>query len=260
MNNPQDAVAFQAQLARFAHFQNPDPWSFMVMAALLLLAGMLMALAFHALLRYRFARSKKQSESHPVYLYPIPIRIWHWTNASLFILLLVSGLANRFALVSPKMMTTLVSFHYTCGLLLMLTWSAFVIINIVTGNGRHYVVQVNGLISRLVRQARYYLSGIVRGEPHPFHADETSKFNPLQQVAYIGVVYALIPLLIVTGLLSANPGWLGESLAPLRHWIFTAHLLLAIVSLFFLFGHIYLCTTGRTPTETFKAMLDGYHR
>ncbi|HDT4516812.1 thiosulfate reductase cytochrome B subunit, partial [Escherichia coli] len=25
-------------------------------------------------------------------------------------------------------------------------------------------------------------------------------------------------------------------------------------------GHLYLCTTGRTPHETFKSMVDGYHR
>ncbi|ENG7288648.1 thiosulfate reductase cytochrome B subunit, partial [Escherichia coli] len=24
--------------------------------------------------------------------------------------------------------------------------------------------------------------------------------------------------------------------------------------------HLYLCTTGRTPHETFKSMVDGYHR
>jgi thiosulfate reductase cytochrome b subunit len=111
----------------------------------------------------------------------------------------------------------------------------------------------------LAIQAVYYLNGIIWGQPHPFHADEASKFNPMQQIAYVGVVYALCPLLIITGLFAHNPDWLG-SFNFLVHWVFSAHLVLAIASLVFLVGHLYLCTTGRTPVETFRAMIDGYHR
>ncbi len=39
----------------------------------------------------------------------------------------------------------------------------------------------------------------------PFPATTQSKFNPLQQVAYVGVMYGLLPLLLLTGLLCLYP-------------------------------------------------------
>lgn len=259
MNPALDATQFQAQLGQFGTLSRHHPWSALIIAAALLLLGMLAVLALHWFLRARNAKPGAEEPSHPLYLYKVPVRIWHWLNASLFLALIGSGFVNHFALAPAKLTVWLVDFHFVCGLALAAAWVAFVIINIATGNGRHYVLHFAGLASRMVIQAKYYLGGIIRGEPHPFHADEKSKFNPMQQIAYIGVVYALIPFLIMTGLFAYNPEWLG-SFAHLRHWVFMAHLLLAIASLFFLFGHLYLCTTGRTPTETFKAMIDGYHR
>ncbi len=35
--------------------------------------------------------------------------------------------------------------------------------------------------------------GIMQGEEQPFPATTQSKFNPLQQVAYVGVMYGLLP-------------------------------------------------------------------
>lgn len=97
------------------------------------------------------------------------------------------------------------------------------------------------------------------GEEHPFPATTQSKFNPLQQVAYVGVMYGLLPLLLLTGLLCLYPQAVGDVFPGVRYWLLQAHFALAFISLFFIFGHLYLCTTGRTPHETFKSMVDGYH-
>lgn len=97
-------------------------------------------------------------------------------------------------------------------------------------------------------------------EEHPFPATTQSKFNPLQQVAYVGVMYGLLPLLLLTGLLCLYPQAVGDMFPGVRYWLLQAHFALAFISLFFIFGHLYLCTTGRTPHETFKSMVDGYHR
>lgn len=48
------------------------------------------------------------------------------------------------------------------------------------------------------------------GEEHPFPATTQSKFNPLQQVAYVGVMYGLLPLLLLTGLLCLYPQAVGD--------------------------------------------------
>ncbi|EOW7471826.1 cytochrome b/b6 domain-containing protein, partial [Shigella flexneri] len=81
-----------------------------------------------------------------------------------------------------------------------------------------------------------------------------------QQVAYVGVMYGLLPLLLLTGLLCLYPQAVGDVFPGVRYWLLQAHFALAFISLFFIFGHLYLCTTGRTPHETFKSMVDGYHR
>lgn len=124
----------------------------------------------------------------------------------------------------------------------------------VSGNGVHYRIQWQGLVGRSIQQARFYLFGIMKGESHPFPVTEQSKFNPLQQLAYIGVMYLLVPLLLLTGLLCLFPEVAGG------YWMLKAHLVLAVVGLLFIFGHFYLCTIGDTPTQTFKSMVDGYHR
>ncbi|VFS49622.1 thiosulfate reductase cytochrome B subunit [Budvicia aquatica] len=70
---------------------------------------------------------------------------------------------------------------------------AFVAVNAYGGNGHHYIIRFKGWIGRCIKQARYYLIGIMKGEPHPFEANEQSKFNPLQQAAYTAVMYGFSP-------------------------------------------------------------------
>ncbi|MGS9121301.1 thiosulfate reductase cytochrome B subunit, partial [Salmonella enterica subsp. enterica serovar Infantis] len=82
---------------------------------------------------------------------------------------------------------------------LLAIWEVFVLINLTTCNGRHYLVNFSGLVKRCIRQTRFYLFGIMKGEAHPFAATEPNKFNPLQQLAYLEIMYALVPLLIING-------------------------------------------------------------
>ncbi len=134
------------------------------------------------------------------------------------------------------------------------------LINAVGDNGHHYRIRRQGWLERAAKQTRFYLFGIMQGEEHPLPATTQSKFNPLQQVAYVGVMYGLLPLLLLTGLLCLYPQAVGDVFPGVRYWLLQAHFALAFISLFFIFGHLYLCTTGRTPHETFKSMVDGYHR
>ena len=76
----------------------------------------------------------------------------------------------------------------------------------------------------------------MQGESHPFPASPRSKFNPLQQAAYVGVMYGLLPLLLISGLLSLYPTVVGDLFPGVRYWLLQAHFALAIVSLFFILG------------------------
>jgi len=260
MNASQNAEQLHSRLANYVPLFSPEYWPVWLVIAGLLLVAMWLVLALHAWLRFRSAGKAAAGEGEKVYLYPKAVRLWHWSNALLFLLLLGSGLINHFSLVSPPVMKSLLTVHEICGFLLLACWLAFVLINALGGNGHHYIIQRQGWVARAMKQTRFYLFGIMQGQTHPFPATPRAKFNPLQQAAYVGVMYGLLPLLLLSGLLSLYPQASGDLFPGVRYWLLQAHFALAIVSLFFICGHLYLCTTGRTPGETFRCMVDGYHR
>ena len=230
----------------------PDYWPLWLIYAGVVVVLMIAGLVMHALLRRMLAPKTATGEEHRDYLYSLAVRRWHWGNALLFILLLLSGLFGHFS-VGPVVL--MVQVHTWCGFALLAFWVGFVLINATSGNGCHYRVKFNGLISRCLLQTRFYLYGIMKGEPHPFAATAESKFNPLQQLAYLAIMYALVPLLIITGLLCLYPQVIGAGPVML-----VLHMVLAIVGLLFICAHIYLCTLGDTPGQIFRSMIDGYHR
>lgn len=247
---------FQSELSNYVVFASPDYWPVWLIIAGLCFVGMLAVLVMHFMLRAYMVKKVDTVHEHKVYLYSKAVRLWHWTNAFLFVLLLFSGLINHFSVASTAATANLVTLHKVCGYFLIVCWVGFLCVNWVGGNGHHYCLKFQGWLGRATTQAKFYMFGILKGEDHPFVATQESKFNPLQQVTYFGVMFGLVPLLIITGLLSLNPQWL----IGVRRWILTGHFILAIIGLFFIIAHIYLCTTGKTTTQTFKSMIDGYHR
>ena len=59
----------------------------------------------------------------------------------------------------------MVQVHTGVASALLAFWIGFVLINATSGNGCHYRVKFSGLISRCLLQTRFYLYGIMKGEP-----------------------------------------------------------------------------------------------
>ena len=198
-----------------------------------------------------------------LYLYPFWLRIWHWTNATLYILLILTGISMHYSDPSDPFLPfkTARLIHNTSGVLLLFMYLDYLISNFFTWNGKHYIPQFKGMPKRLFLQTRYYLYGIFKGEPHPFHPDEKSKFNPLQQITYISIMYVFMPLLIVTGVFLLFPYLLPETVFGVGGiWpAALTHLIVAYFLTLFTIGHIYLGTTGSTLTSNYKSMITGYH-
>jgi len=198
-----------------------------------------------------------------LYLYPRWLRLWHWLSALLFLVLIVSGASMHYAgtpwLLSFKQA---VPIHNAAGIALTLGWIGFVVGNLMTANGRHYRVQWRGLAGRLSAQARYYGYGIFHGAPHPFAVTAAMKFNVLQQLSYLGVMYLLMPLLILSGWAFLFAAYLPETLFGIGAvWIVAmTHLTVAYGLVLFLMVHVYIITTGETPLTNPRAMLTGWHR
>ena len=132
-----------------------------------------------------------------IYLYPLWLRLWHWSNAFLFFVLIVTGFSLHFAGTTAWLIDfkTAVFFHNVAGFTLGGLYLFFVVASILSGNYKHYIPKLRGLLAAIKRQARFYLYGIFVGEPHPYHATLENRFNPLQQITYLQIMYLLLPLL-----------------------------------------------------------------
>ena len=198
------------------------------------------------------------------YLYLAGVRLWHWTNAVLMILLAVTGLRVHFGGREDPILSfeTAYHIHNFAGSLLVLLGIGYFITNAVTRNQRQYLSWPQDGFAGLMRQARFYLVGIFRGEPHPYHASKERKFNPLQQVTYASIMYVAFPLLALTGIVLLYPRTLPDKIfgLPGVWWFATIHYLCSAALIAFLLGHIYLATMGDRIGYLISAMITGWHK
>ena len=198
-----------------------------------------------------------------VYLYPLWLRIWHWTNATLYLILIITGISMHYSSVQDSFIPfrTARLIHNVSGIFLVFMYLDFLINNLFSWNGKSYVIKVKGLLNRIYLQTRYYLFGIFRGEPHPFESDENAKFNPLQQITYIFIMFIFMPLLLISGLMLLFPEYAPKVIFGVGGLWPTAilHVSVAYLLTLFTIGHIYLGTTGHSLTSNYKSMIEGYH-
>jgi thiosulfate reductase cytochrome b subunit len=199
-----------------------------------------------------------------VYLYPVWIRLWHWFNALLYLVLILTGLSMQYSNPEFPMLRfdLAVSIHNTSGILLSLNYLVIILGNIFTMNGRFYKIKRIGFMQELISQANYYLFGIFKGNKAPYPINSERKFNPLQKISYVAVLYFLMPLVIVTGWAMIFPEMIffnkifGTSGL---HFTDLVHILMGFILSLFMFVHIYLCTIGKPAGTHFRAMMSGWH-
>jgi thiosulfate reductase cytochrome b subunit len=198
-----------------------------------------------------------------IYLYPVWIRLWHLVNAILCLILIITGISMQFS--NPKFpmirFDVAVSIHNIIGILLCLNYLLFFIGNMATRNGRYYKLIFSGLFDRLMTQFRYYTRGLFKGDPAPYPINSERKFNPLQLVTYVGSMYILVPIIMITGWALMYP-----EIIPARffwssglHLTDLFHITAAFLVSLFMIIHVYFCTIGKSPVSNFKSMIDGYH-
>jgi len=197
------------------------------------------------------------------FFYPLWLRFWHWLNALLFLVLIISGLSLHYSDPTPYWIPFVVSVmsHNIACILLSLNYLLYTLMNIVSGNWKQYIPKFKGIVNRMYRQGRFYLMGIFIGEPHPFPTTKQSKFNPLQQIAYFIFMFLLMPVLCISGFLLMFPELAPEEMFGMGGvWPMAfAHTILGYLLSLFMVGHIYLGTTGATLGELYKSMITGWH-
>jgi thiosulfate reductase cytochrome b subunit len=196
-----------------------------------------------------------------IYLHPLPLRIWHWANALTIVILIITGFRLRLsgiAVLRPH--DPLLLLHQYAGWAMVassLFWFAY---GMAGGYLRRQFLMKKGDLTGILRQSRYYLISIFKGEKDPFRPSAEEKYNPLQKLAYGTVMFIFVPVQVATGLFFSHVGilrkyvLLWDMAGPLN----AIHVIGAYLFVLYLIVHFYMATLGPTVFSHIRAMITGY--
>ncbi len=198
-----------------------------------------------------------------LYIHPLPVRIWHWTNALGFVLLIVTGALIRYAgSIQLMSFSTAIQIHNWVGFVLIANFFIWLFYYLFTDKIKVYHPELSPTkyFTASFRQMQYYGYGIFRGEPNPHHVSAYRKFNPLQSMMYQIVMMLLVPIQFFTGVLLWDLARFSKTIELFGgvRVVDTVHVLLFIFFSGFIFMHAYLGSLGHTPSAHYKAMITGY--
>ena len=226
-------------------------------------AGTLLGVIGHGGLRYVAFRKRPpgREPTRRVHMYDAYRRFWHWLQAITIVTLLLTGLViHRPDLFAAISFSGVVSLHNVLAAILVLNAALSLFYHLATERMQEYIPRPYGFFDDAIRQAKYYVSGIFKGEPHPFEKRPDDRMNPIQKLTYFGILNVLLPLQILTGaLMWGVQRWpeVAMALGGLP-WLAPFHTLVAWLFATFIVGHVYLTTTGATPLEAIRGMVTGY--
>jgi len=198
-----------------------------------------------------------------LYIHPLPLRIWHWTNALGMILLALTGIQIRYiGLIDLVSFHTAVVIHNYTGFVVITNFCLWLLFHLFTAESRNYHAELNPvkMFMGCWRQLVYYSYGMFKGLPNPFHIAKYKKFNPLQGLTYQIVMFIFVPLQIITGLML----WDVTRFSKIVDFVGgvrvvdTVHVVIFTIIACYIPFHAYLATLGKTPMEHIKAMFTGY--
>ncbi|MBZ0318082.1 MAG: cytochrome b/b6 domain-containing protein [Anaerolineae bacterium] len=228
--------------------------------------GVFAGVLTHSGLRYRAARKmagqhKHSAELHKVYMYSLYERQWHWLQTAVIFTLIFTGLVihkpDQFGMFSFRYV---VQIHNLMAIILLINAALAAFYHFASGQIRQFLPRPYGFFDQAFAQAKFYLSGIFKGEPHPMEKTPEQKMNPLQQLTYLGLLNVLLPLQILTGAMMWGIQRFPELADDLGGLPFLApiHTLVAWMFATFIVMHVYLTTTGHHPLAGIKGMMMGW--
>jgi thiosulfate reductase cytochrome b subunit len=197
-----------------------------------------------------------------VYLYPLWIRIWHLLNAILCLVLIITGVSMQYSNPDYPLIRfdIAVSLHNICGISLSALYFFFVAANIFSSNGKYYREWIYDLRYNFNKQLKYYINGIFKKEHKPFTINENRKFNPLQKISYVLIMYFFLPVIIISGWILLFPEVIPNLQGVSGIYITDLfHIISGFIVSVFMFVHIYFCTIGTTTFSNFRSMISGWH-
>ena len=203
---------------------------------------------------YKLERGHQDHKGR-IYLYKKYERFWHWSQAFLVIFMLLTGfeIHGTYTLFG---FGKAVNLHTLSAWALLLLWFITIFWQFTTGEWRQYLPRVKASMVMV----RYYAIGMFRGEPNPYHKTAEAKHNPLQGLAYLGLLQIVSPVIWISGLFYLFYAYWSPSLKAIMslQWVAWAHTAGAFMMLIFVIVHVYLTTTGHTPLAHIKTMITGW--
>lgn len=198
-----------------------------------------------------------------LYFYPVWLRIWHGINALGVIILIITGISMQSSIESAQVVgfKMIVNVHNIAGIVVALSYVVFFIGNIITSNGKFYLIKPSGFLKRPLKQAYYYAWGMFHGMEPPYPLSEKRKFNPLQKYFYVLVMYLAVPVVIITGIGLLFPEIIIDEVYTFSGVFVTAvlHSAMGFFISIFLIIHLYVASIGKSPLENFKSIITGWH-
>jgi thiosulfate reductase cytochrome b subunit len=196
-----------------------------------------------------------------IYLHPLALRIWHWANAFLVIVLIITGIQIRVpGMASLRPQDPALWIHKYAGWAMAAFWVFWLVYSLVTNNlSRHYAIRRRNFAG-IYRQVRFYLISMFKGEENPFRPSPDEKFNPLQKIAYGSIMGLFAPVLVITGILFSDILFIRKYvlLWEIAGIVNALHVICSYVFLLYLVVHLYMATFGTTVFSHIKAMIVGY--
>ena len=193
---------------------------------------------------------------HRIYIYKRYERFWHWSQAALIIVLMLTGFEIH-GVYSLMGFEDAVDLHTLAAWTLVVIWVFTIFWQFTTGEWRQYIPSLKNVTA----MALYYTVGIFKEMPHPFRKTVVQKHNPLQRLAYLALLAFISPMIWGSGLLYlfyADWARLGLDQYLSLEVVALVHTLGAFMITAFFFIHVYLTTTGHTVFAHIKAMITGW--
>ena len=204
------------------------------------------------------------TSAQKIYFYPVWLRIWHGMNALGILVLIITGLSMQSSVEASQIISfnLIINLHNIAGIGITLCYFVYFIGNLVTPNGKFYIVKPKGFLKRPIQQGKYYAWGMFHGAKPPYPISEKRKFNPLQKYSYIAVMYIAVPVVIVTGFALLFPEIIIDQIYAFSGVFVTAifHSAMGFFISIFMIVHLYIASIGKSPLENFKSIINGWHQ
>jgi thiosulfate reductase cytochrome b subunit len=198
-----------------------------------------------------------------IFLHSLTIRIYHSVNTFIVALLTMTSIQLRapdIALFGSYRSAVL--FHKYAGYAMVASFIVWLGYSLLSGNlRRNYLIRRND-VANLFKQARFYLFGVFKGEMNPFVPSADAKFNGLQKIAYMSMMFIFTPVIIITGVLFSEILYFQSSIDLIFGGVRTldaVHIAVSYVFHIYFIIHTYMAIfLGNTLFSHVKAIIFGY--